>query len=120
MIRRPPRSTLFPSTPLFRSHAAPRLGRAVDRGDSGAGQRRRGDRRARTLGRGAPPEDRRAEGGGADPPWVGAALAGGDAAAAPGPAPPAGGRPAPRGGGGPAGAAGGAGGSQPRGSGRRK
>src|SRR5207247_5122488 len=70
-------------------HAAPRLGRAVDRGDSGAGQRRRGDRRARTLGRGAPPEDRRAEGGGADPPWVGAAVASGDAAAAPDTPPPA-------------------------------
>src|SRR5207253_4792417 len=82
----------------LRGPAAPRLGRAVDRGDSGAGQRRRGDRRARTLGRGAPPEDRRAEGGGADPPWVGAAVAGGDAAAAPGPAPPAGVRRAPRGG----------------------
>src|SRR5260370_28737534 len=30
MIRRPPRSTLFPSTPLFRSHAVVRIEVAAD------------------------------------------------------------------------------------------
>src|SRR5690348_17535102 len=32
MIRRPPRSTLFPYTTLFRSDAAPAIGRLVDHG----------------------------------------------------------------------------------------
>src|SRR3712207_7768158 len=64
MIRRPPRSTLFPYTTLFRSPAAgtavPLVGSADDRG---AGLRRRGAGRARCDGghlRGAPPRGCRA------------------------------------------------------------
>src|SRR3712207_7390106 len=54
MIRRPPRSTLFPYTTLFRSGGAPRRGarrrgRALG-GGGGAGRRRRG---LRDLGDGA-------------------------------------------------------------------
>src|SRR2546427_2327157 len=46
MIRRPPRSTLFPYTTLFRSPAEPALrGRKVPVRDRGADQRRR-DRRS--------------------------------------------------------------------------
>src|SRR3712207_7225921 len=37
MIRRPPRSTLFPYTTLFRSHAAPQAGRAATTGPGGTG-----------------------------------------------------------------------------------
>src|SRR3712207_3469848 len=53
MIRRPPRSTLFPYTTLFRSPGEPRRGRHVAdllRAE-GVGRRRRGeDRRAREEG----------------------------------------------------------------------
>src|SRR3712207_7470691 len=70
MIRRPPRSTLFPYTTLFRSHAAvgtrdavqlPDLrddgaGRAAARG--GGGGRRRADRRAGAVA-GAGARDRK-------------------------------------------------------------
>src|SRR2546422_6206857 len=51
MIRRPPRSTLFPYTTLFRSHGAVR--RAADRRDCAArGQDRRdGDGRGEDAGR---------------------------------------------------------------------
>src|SRR2546430_7397870 len=38
MIRRPPRSTLFPYTTLFRSHASDRLPRGVDAHDQRVGQ----------------------------------------------------------------------------------
>src|SRR2546430_15543498 len=40
MIRRPPRSTLFPYTTLFRSRAPARLGPAVARGPGGEDRRR--------------------------------------------------------------------------------
>src|SRR5574340_1498500 len=41
MIRRPPRSTLFPYTTLFRSHrAAHHPGRGDGRGEGGAGDRK--------------------------------------------------------------------------------
>src|SRR3712207_7603056 len=44
MIRRPPRSTLFPYTTLFRSEgAARRLGVVADAGDLGGPARREGD-----------------------------------------------------------------------------
>src|SRR2546425_9206814 len=52
MIRRPPRSTLFPYTTLFRSHADARRRRAVHnnvilpRAPSGAGEEPRGDERS--------------------------------------------------------------------------
>src|SRR5204863_6109455 len=35
MIRRPPRSTLFPYTTLFRSHAAPRVARSLPSAPAG-------------------------------------------------------------------------------------
>src|SRR5438094_3148947 len=41
MTRRPPRSTLFPYTTLFRSSAARRRGPAPRRGSAGASRRRR-------------------------------------------------------------------------------
>src|SRR5256885_12134437 len=44
MIRRPPRSTLFPYTTLFRSHPVPR-GRGLHDDDGGAGVPVRGLRR---------------------------------------------------------------------------
>src|SRR2546427_7633884 len=43
MIRRPPRSTLFPYTTLFRSHAIRRHGRAGGGGHRGAAPHRCGD-----------------------------------------------------------------------------
>src|SRR6267143_3101476 len=46
MIRRPPRSTLFPYTTLFRSPRRPRLPREAHALAGGSGSRRRG-RRAR-------------------------------------------------------------------------
>src|SRR5256885_11123029 len=47
MIRRPPRSTLFPYTTLFRSRAGPRLPRvAAERRGPPADPRRAGDRAA--------------------------------------------------------------------------
>src|SRR6478672_8942107 len=49
MIRRPPRSTLFPYTTLFRSRAGPRA----------AGGRHRGARQRHSLARDAPPRDRK-------------------------------------------------------------
>src|SRR5690348_17877228 len=50
MIRRPPRSTLFPYTTLFRSTRAPVLERRPQ-GDAGAQERRRGcgDRKSTRL-----------------------------------------------------------------------
>src|SRR3712207_8327198 len=41
MIRRPPRSTLFPYTTLFRSRRAPRHGRALVAGGDAGGRRAR-------------------------------------------------------------------------------
>src|SRR3712207_7514067 len=49
MIRRPPRSTLFPYTTLFRSAPGPRRGPAL-----GPGERQRRRRPAHPRGRGAP------------------------------------------------------------------
>src|SRR3712207_7793000 len=45
MIRRPPRSTLFPYTTLFRSPRLPRLHLGVRRRAGGADRRRAGSRR---------------------------------------------------------------------------
>src|SRR5256885_5134436 len=57
MIRRPPRSTLFPYTTLFRSHASQARGNAEDhRGRRPASQRR--DRRS-CAGAREPQEDRK-------------------------------------------------------------
>src|SRR2546422_717472 len=50
MIRRPPRSTLFPYTTLFRSARAVR-GAALRRGDERHGPRHRADRRLQRRGR---------------------------------------------------------------------
>src|SRR5262245_63944800 len=61
-IRRPPRSTLFPYTTLFRSHRRARAGRAAA---IGAGGRRRSDRADRERRARRSPEDprrRRVEG----------------------------------------------------------
>src|SRR5436309_9465846 len=50
MIRRPPRSTLFPYTTLFRSRGIARLGAALARRPHSRARRpRRGARRARTA-----------------------------------------------------------------------
>src|SRR5256885_13174522 len=52
MIRRPPRSTLFPYTTLFRSHAARRLraeGAAVSARQSAAGHQAGKDRKSTRL-----------------------------------------------------------------------
>src|SRR5438128_6671696 len=49
MIRRPPRSTLFPYTTLFRSAPPPRPSRACDRGPSRAGRRLPADRKSTRL-----------------------------------------------------------------------
>src|SRR2546429_1337139 len=51
MIRRPPRSTLFPYTTLFRSPAIQAAGRATAAREAGQGMRREG--------RGAPPRGER-------------------------------------------------------------
>src|SRR2546430_6066972 len=53
MIRRPPRSPLFPSTPLFRSHALAEsnAGVAGDHRRRPAAARRHGDRPALVVGR---------------------------------------------------------------------
>src|SRR3712207_8354909 len=69
MIRRPPRSTLFPYTTLFRSPPGDGAGRAPGRGGrggggAGGGVRHRRDRRdARSVGVRAPGGDRAAAGG---------------------------------------------------------
>src|SRR3712207_7190658 len=55
MIRRPPRSTLFPYTTLFRSARAHDGDRAADGGGHQAGDRVRHRARARAGGRGARP-----------------------------------------------------------------
>src|SRR5256885_3937628 len=53
MIRRPPRSTLFPYTTLFRSGASTAVGGAADRAlatvDAGAGARSAADRKSTRL-----------------------------------------------------------------------
>src|SRR3712207_7570766 len=64
MIRRPPRSTLFPYTTLFRSGARAalrRAGRGGLRGDGGGGERSR--RRPRRERRAREEADERARGG---------------------------------------------------------
>src|SRR2546427_7938409 len=53
MIRRPPRSTLFPYTTLFRSHVAPHLGRQDGDGVQHAGLAAHGAR----IVEGSPHED---------------------------------------------------------------
>src|SRR2546429_1489521 len=64
MIRRPPRSTLFPYTTLFRSHARGNRHRSrrvwLERGSARAAPRRRA-RRRRFRGRQAEPGRRRSE-----------------------------------------------------------
>src|SRR5438105_10561440 len=45
MIRRPPRSTLFPYTTLFRSHYGTRTHKICDEGRAGDSQRHKGRRR---------------------------------------------------------------------------
>src|SRR5690242_21409919 len=64
MIRRPPRSTLFPYTTLFRSYPAPHFGQAVSRaagypGHGTGGSRRR--RRRRVGGEHARSEEHTSE-----------------------------------------------------------
>src|SRR5438309_4413076 len=49
MIRRPPRSTLFPYTTLFRSLARPRPARAEDEGSRHRGAAGRRDRKSTRL-----------------------------------------------------------------------
>src|SRR5207249_9389027 len=44
MIRRPPRSTLFPYTTLFRSHGVRQLGKAPERGELVLDERAAADR----------------------------------------------------------------------------
>src|SRR5258705_6422319 len=51
MIRRPPRSTLFPYTTLFRSHPGGNTARGADRGISPDAAARRADLHARHAGR---------------------------------------------------------------------
>src|SRR5258708_13180706 len=54
MIRRPPRSTLFPSTTLFRSHRGDRAGQRHPPAEPAAGRRRDRDHAAHAQrGRGA-------------------------------------------------------------------
>src|SRR3712207_7943926 len=55
MIRRPPRSTLFPYTTLFRSDADPRAGTATPGGHAGTGTRPVGRRRDDRGDRVGPP-----------------------------------------------------------------
>src|SRR2546422_8380023 len=50
MIRRPPRSTLFPYTTLFRSHRAPRELEAADREEHDDGERPEGLELAVAIG----------------------------------------------------------------------
>src|SRR5256885_6378472 len=58
MIRRPPRSTLFPYTTLFRSHPAPHRARAAGGAPRGVGLVE-GHRPPRRHARGQPPDPRR-------------------------------------------------------------
>src|SRR3712207_7334727 len=55
MIRRPPRSTLFPYTTLFRSSSTPPVDTARDRGTPRPASRRRGGRRRSVDSRADPP-----------------------------------------------------------------
>src|SRR2546426_7702063 len=59
MIRRPPRSTLFPYTTLFRSHHAPRGGCGAARHLPRAGAPRRARGRAAHRARRGAPADRK-------------------------------------------------------------
>src|SRR2546427_11763308 len=74
MIRRPPRSTLFPYTTLFRSHRfqrvlpARRPAREAQQPDPGAAQHRAVLRRRARLSRGRPPDARPALRAPASPP----------------------------------------------------
>src|SRR2546425_4910004 len=54
MIRRPPRSTLFPYTTLFRSRDVERVADTLDRGEAGGGAERQ-------MGNDAPPGSRAGE-----------------------------------------------------------
>src|SRR5260221_7490422 len=62
MIRRPPRSTLFPYTTLFRSHLGVRAARAFrERDDAGAPADPRGHQRRHVPGRHARSEEHTSE-----------------------------------------------------------